>query len=234
MSEIADRLEQVKAAIKEAVRRANRSSEDIKLVAVTKGHDADKVRLALDAGQLIFGESKMQEARAKIPLLPSNLEWHFIGHLQKNKVRHALSLFGLIHSVDSLELAEQIHRVAREDGLYPRVLLEVNVAGEGTKFGFSPETLSASMEKLLVLDRLSIEGLMTIPPIAEEAESSRRYFISLRQLREKLEADFKLKLPELSMGMTDDFGIAVEEGATFVRVGTAIFGPRRQAKIERP
>ena len=114
--------------------------------------------------------------------------------------------------------------------LYPRVLLEVNVAGEGTKFGFSPKTLSASMEKLLMLDRLSIEGLMTIPPIAEEAESSRRYFISLRQLREKLEEDFKLKLPELSMGMTDDFAIAVEEGATFVRVGTAIFGPRRRGK----
>jgi pyridoxal phosphate enzyme (YggS family) len=195
-------------------------------VAVSKGHDAEKVRLALENGQLIFGESKVQEARAKIPLLPSHLKWHFIGHLQKNKVRHALPLFELIHSVDSLELGQQIQRVAVDDGLYPRVLLEVNVAGEGTKFGFSPGDLNGEMERLLMLDRLSIEGLMTIPPIAEEMENSRRYFASLRQLRDRLESEFNVKLPELSMGMSDDFEIAVEEGSTIVRVGTAIFGAR--------
>jgi pyridoxal phosphate enzyme (YggS family) len=226
VNEIADRLEQVRARIASAAERASRSSEDVKLVAVTKGHDVEKVRSALEAGQTIFGESKIQEARAKIPLLPSHLTWHFIGHLQKNKVRHALPLFQLIHSVDSLELGQQIQRIAREDGLYPRVLLEVNVAGEGTKFGFPPEELSAKMEQLLTLDRVSIEGLMTIPPIAEEAENSRPYFANLRQIRDRLEKEFRMRLPELSMGMSDDFDIAVEEGSTYVRVGTAIFGPR--------
>lgn len=226
MNEIANRLEEVRARLAAAADRANRPPEDVTLVAVSKGHDVDKVRLALDAGQTIFGESKIQEARAKIPLLRSNLNWHFIGHLQKNKVRHALPLFQLIHSVDSLELGHQIQRIAREDGVYPRVLLEVNVAGEGTKFGFSPEALSGSIEQLLMLDRLSIEGLMTIPPIAAEAENSRSHFASLRQLRDRLEQEFNMKLPELSMGMSDDFAIAVEEGSTFVRIGTAIFGPR--------
>lgn len=225
MNEIADRLESVRARIAEAAQRASRSTDEIKLVAVSKGHDAERIRLALEADQLVFGESKVQEGRAKVPLLPSHLSWHFIGHLQKNKVRHALPLFELIHSVDSLDLAQQIQQVAKEDGLYPRVLLEVNVAGEGTKFGFSPEGLRSAIQQLLMLDRLSIEGLMTIPPIAEEAGHSRRYFVSLRHLRDKLEKEFAMQLPELSMGMSDDFAIAVEEGSTLVRVGTAIFGP---------
>src|SRR5207245_1702061 len=128
----------------------------------------------------IFGESKVQEARAKIPELPSSLRWHFVGHLQKNKIRHALPLFELIHSVDSLALAQEINRIADEEGLHPRVLLEVNVAGEGSKFGFEPNKLREEMESLLSLNRLSIEGLMTIPPLAEEAEASRKYFVDLR------------------------------------------------------
>lgn len=226
MSNITDRLERVRTAIAEAAQRANRPANEITLVAVAKGHGAAKLRLALEDGQLIFGESKVQEARAKIPLLPSHLSWQFIGHLQKNKVRHALPLFDLIHSVDSFELGQQMQRVATEDGLYPRILLEVNVAGEGTKFGFNPEALSGKMEQLLMLDRLSIEGLMTIAPIAEEAEPSRRYFACLRELRDRLESEFDVKLPQLSMGMSDDFAIAVEEGSTLVRVGTAIFGAR--------
>jgi PLP dependent protein len=230
VNEVAERLERVLATITEAAGRANRSSEEVKLVAVSKGHDAEKLRLALDSGHNLFGESKVQEARAKIPLLPSHLRWHFIGHLQKNKVRHALPLFELIHSVDSLDLAQQIDRIAKEDGFYPRVLLEINVAGEGTKFGFNPEDLADKMEQLLALDRLSIEGLMTIPPIAEEAEASRPYFVKLRQLRDRLEQEFNLKLSELSMGMTNDFLVAIGEGATFVRVGTAIFGARRKGK----
>jgi pyridoxal phosphate enzyme (YggS family) len=234
MLNVARNLETVLSQLAAAAAKVGRQANEVQLVAVTKTHPPEIIREAIAAGQTLFGESKVQEARAKIPLLPSNLKWHFIGHLQKNKVRHALSLFELIHSVDSLELAQQIQRVAKEDGLYPRVLLEVNVAGEGTKFGFSPETLNASMEQLLMLDRVSIEGLITIPPVAEKAESSRRYFASLRQLRDKLQEDFKVKLPGLSMGMTDDYTIAVEEGASFVRVGTAIFGRRRQAKVERP
>jgi PLP dependent protein len=233
VSEITERLEQVRARIAEAAGRSKRSSEEIVLVAVSKGQDAEMIRLSLAGGQVLFGESKVQEARAKIPLLPSNVRWHFIGHLQKNKVRHALPLFELIHSVDSLDLAGQIQRVAKEDGLFPRVLLEVNIAGEGTKFGFKPEDLHANMEQLLMLDRLSIDGLMTIPPVAEEAEASRRVFASLRQLRERMEEEFNLKLPELSMGMSGDYPVAIEEGATCVRVGTDIFGPRVRRRPDR-
>ena len=185
-----------------------------------------KVREAIEAEQRLFGESRVQEARVKIPELPSNLRWHFVGHLQKNKIRHALPLFELIHSVDSLALAQDINRIAEEDGLHPRVLLEVNVAGEGSKFGFTPEKLREDLENLLALPRLSILGLMTIPPIADEAEASRKYFVELRELRDRLQTEFHVDLAQLSMGMTQDFAIAVEEGATLVRVGTAIFGER--------
>src|SRR2546423_14084773 len=136
MINIEANLNRVKNEIAQAAQVSGRKVTDIELIAVTKTHPTEIVREAVDVGQLVFGESKVQEARAKIPLLPSNLTWHFIGHLQKNKVRNALSLFELIHSVDSFELAQQIQRIAREDGLFPRVLLEVNVAGEGTKFGF--------------------------------------------------------------------------------------------------
>src|SRR6266849_9466941 len=191
---------------------------------------AAKVREAIEAGQTLFGESRVQEARVKIPELPSNLRWHFVGHLQKNKIRHALPLFELIHSVDSLALAQDMNRVAEEEGSHPRVLLEVNMAGEGSKFGFKPENLREQMETLLALGRLSILGVMTIPPLAPEAEASRQYFVQLRELRDRLQTEFHVDLAQLSMGMTKDFPIAVEEGATLVRVGTAIFGERRRKK----
>ena len=205
---------------------------DVELVAVTKTHPAGIVREAIGAGQVVFGESKVQEARAKIPVLPSHLRWHFIGHLQKNKIRHALPLFEMIHSVDSLDLAQAIDRIAQEDGLHPRILLEVNVAGEGSKFGFKATTLRAELELLLMLPRLSIEGLMCIPPLAEEAEASRKYFVELRELRDAIEKEFQVKLPQLSMGMTNDYSVAVEEGATLVRVGTAIFGERKRRNTD--
>ena len=232
MDTIAENLERVREQIAQAAAKAGRAGDEIQLVAITKTHDAEKVREAIEAGQILFGESRVQEARAKIPELPSNLRWHFVGHLQKNKIRHALPLFEMIHSVDSLALAEDINRIAEEEGMHPCVLLEVNVAGEGSKFGFGPEKLGNEMEALLALPRLSIEGLMTIPPIAEEAEASRKYFVDLRELRDALEKDFDLKLQQLSMGMTNDFAIAVEEGATLVRVGTAIFGERARTKRE--
>jgi pyridoxal phosphate enzyme (YggS family) len=196
-------------------------------------HPADKVREAIEAGQTLFGESRVQEARAKIPELPSVLCWHFVGHLQKNKIRHALPLFELFHGVDSLALAQDMNRIANEEGMHPRVLLEVNVAGEGSKFGFKPETMGAEMESLLALPRLSIEGLMCIPPLAEEGEASRTFFVQLRELRDALEKEFDLKLPQLSMGMTSDFPVAVEEGATLVRVGTAIFGERTKKQKQK-
>jgi PLP dependent protein len=223
---IAENLERVREQIAEAARKSNRRVEDVELVAISKTHEAEKVSEAVEAGQTLFGESKIQEARIKIPELPSNLRWHFVGHLQKNKIRHALPLFELIHSVDSLALAQDINRVAEEEGLHPRILIEVNVAGEGSKFGFAPEKLRTDMESLLALPRLSILGLMCIPPIADEAEGSRKYFVELREARDRIQAEFHVDLAQLSMGMTQDYAVAVEEGATLVRVGTAIFGER--------
>jgi len=232
MALIAENLERAHKQIAQAAAKVGRAIDEIELVAISKTHDAAKVREAIEAGQTLFGESRVQEARVKIPELPSNLRWHFVGHLQKNKIRHALPLFELTHSVDSLALAEDINRIAEEDGLHPRVLLEVNVAGEGSKFGFQPDRLRAEMESLLALPRLSILGLMTIPPIAEEAEVSRKYFVQLRELRARLQTEFHVDLAQMSMGMTQDFAVAVEEGATLVRVGTAIFGERSKLKRE--
>jgi pyridoxal phosphate enzyme (YggS family) len=226
MNEIAANLERVRSQIAEAAKKSGRALDEIELVAISKTHEAEKVRGAFDAGQQLFGESRVQEARAKIPLLPAAARWHFVGRLQKNKIRHALPLFELFHSVDSFELAQQMDRIAGEEGSHPRVLLEVNVAGEGSKIGFAPDVLRAEMAALLGLPRLTIEGLMTIPPLAPEAEASRRFFVALREIRDQLAAEFQMQLPRLSMGMSDDFVVAIEEGATLVRVGTAIFGKR--------
>jgi pyridoxal phosphate enzyme (YggS family) len=226
MTAVAENLSRVREQIAEAAAKSGRSADDVELVTITKTHPAEKVREAIEAGQTLFGESRVQEARAKIPELPSNIHWHFVGHLQKNKIRHALPLFEMIHSVDSLTLAQEVNRIADEEGLHGRVLFEVNVAGEGSKFGFAPDKLREQMEELLALPRLTILGLMTIPPMAEEAEASRKYFVQLRQLRDRLQTEFRVDLAQLSMGMTQDFPIAVEEGATLVRVGTAIFGER--------
>ena len=230
MCSIAENLERVRAQIARAAAKSGRSADDVELVAITKTHPAEKVQEAIEAGQALFGESRVQEARAKIPELPSNIHWHFVGHLQKNKVRQALPLFEVIHSVDSLALAQDVNRIAEEEGLYPRVLLEVNLAGEGSKFGFAPDHLREQMEILLALPRLSIEGLMCIPPLAVESEDSRKFFVQVRKLRDSLEKKFRMKLPQLSMGMTQDFPIGIEEGATLVRVGRAIFGERRARK----
>ena len=232
VEQIAENLERVRSQIADAAKKSGRAADDVELVAISKTHEAEKVRAAFDAGQQLFGESRVQEARAKIPLLPSAARWHFVGRLQKNKIRHALPLFELFHSVDSLELAHDMNRIAEEEGLRPRVLLEVNVAGEGSKIGFAPDALSAQMEALLALPRLTIEGLMTIPPLAPEAESSRQYFVALRGLRDQFAAQFQVNLPELSMGMSGDFLVAIEEGATLVRVGTAIFGKRSRPQRE--
>ena len=226
MTSIADNLERVREHIATAAAKSGRMSNDVELVAITKTHPAQSVREAIEAGQLLFGESRVQEARAKIPELPSTLRWHFVGHLQKNKIRHALPLFEMFHGIDSLELARDINRIAQEDGAHPSVLLQVNVAGEGSKFGFSPDQLHQDIETVLDLPRLAFGGLMCIPPLAEQAETSRKYFVQLRELREEVESRCGIKLSHLSMGMTNDYTVAIEEGATLVRVGTAIFGER--------
>ncbi len=229
MNSVSENLERVREQVARAAAKVGRVASDVELVAITKTHPAEKVRDAIEAGQNLFGESRIQEARAKIPELPSNVRWHFVGHLQKNKIRQALPLFEMIHSVDSLGLAQDMNRIAQEEAMHPRVLLEVNVAGEGSKFGFQPDKLCQQMEELLSLPRLSILGLMAIPPLAEEAEPSRKYFVQLRELRDRLQTEFRVDLSQLSMGMTQDYPIAIEEGATLVRVGTAIFGERKSA-----
>ena len=223
---IGSRLAAVQNEIAAAAARSGRDAGGITLVAVSKTHPPESVSAVLAAGQGIFGESRVQEARAKIPLVPGRARWHFIGHLQRNKIRHALPLFELFHGVDSLEIARDIGRIAAEDGALPHVLLEVNVAGEASKFGFSPERIRSQIEELLALKRLTIEGLMCIPPPQPRAEMARRFFVALRELRDLLETEFRISLPQLSMGMSGDFAVAIEEGATLVRVGTAIFGER--------
>jgi len=228
MNTVSERLAAVRAAIAEAAGRAGRAAGEIELVAVSKTQPPEAIREAMDAGHFLLGESRVQEARAKMPLLSGRARWHFIGHLQKNKIRPALGLgFELFHGMDSLETAREMNRIAAEEGCFPKALIEVNMAGESSKFGFSPATLAAQMEELLSLERLQVEGLMTIAPLAREAEASRPHFAALRVLREKIEMEFRVPLPRLSMGMSGDFAVAVEEGATLVRVGTAIFGTRR-------
>ena len=227
MSVIASQLEVVKEAIASAAARSGRNESDVQLVAVSKTHPPEAIQEALEAGQTIFGESRVQEAKAKIPLLPSRARWHFIGHLQKNKIAQALTLgFELFHGIDSLPLAQEMNRLAHGVGALPHVLLEINVAGESTKYGFSPEVLERELEELLSLDRLSIDGLMCLPPPAPRPEDARKHFARLRVLREGLQGRFRLPLPQLSMGMSGDYPVAIEEGATLVRVGTAIFGHR--------
>jgi pyridoxal phosphate enzyme (YggS family) len=227
VADIPDNLAKVRQTISEAERAAGRPDGSVQLVAVSKTHPVDVIQKAIAAGQLIFGENRVQEARAKMPELSSRIQWHLIGHLQSNKIRLALPLFHLVHGVDSVELLADIDRIATELGLFPRILLQVNVAGEASKFGFSPAKLLEQVETIAGFKRASIDGLMTIPPLAPSPEHSRPYFVALRELRDRLARESGFALPELSMGMSGDYQIAIAEGATMVRVGTAIFGERR-------
>ena len=172
MSSLLENLESVREKIASAAARAGRIASEVELVAVSKTHPAEVVREAVEGGQELFGENRVQEALAKIPLLPSKLRWHLIGHLQSNKIRKALPHFELIHGVDSLDLARDIDRIASEEGLFPRILIEVNVSGEGSKHGFEPSVLERHLDDLLALPRLQIEGFMTMAPLAAEAEAS--------------------------------------------------------------
>ena len=226
MSDIVGNLAEIGNLIEAACSRAGRSSTSVELVAVSKTFPAGSVREAFGAGQLLFGESKLQEAEPKIELLPASLRWHFIGRVQRNKVRRILPVFEAIHAIDSLRLAQYSDEIAKELGLFPKVFLQVNVGGEASKGGFEPNELHSEMENLLALERLEVLGLMCIPPVGPNAESSRQWFVALREMRDALERDFGVSLPGLSMGMSGDFEVAIEEGATHVRVGSAIFGKR--------
>ena len=226
MPPVADNLALVESRIAAACLRAGRSRESVELIAVSKTFPAEAVREVAEQGQCLFGESRLQEAEPKIAVLPASLRWHFIGGVQRNKVRRILPLFETIHAIDSLRLATYTDQVAAELGLFPKVFLQVNVAGEATKGGFEPDELRGQLEALMALGRLEIQGLMTIPPAGPDAESARPWFVALRELRDQLAADAGVGLPHLSMGMSGDYEVAIEEGATLVRVGSAIFGHR--------
>ncbi len=226
MSDVERNLAEISGKVAAACARVGRDPSTVQLIAVSKTFDADSVRDAVEAGQLHFGESKLQEAESKIAQLPGHLNWHFIGRLQRNKIRKILPQFEVIHAIDSLRLAIYTDEVAKELGLFPKVFLQVNVGGEASKGGFEPEELRTEIESMLGLERLEIMGLMCIPPAGPDAESARKWFVLLRELRDGLEAGSHASLPFLSMGMSGDYEVAIEEGATHVRVGSAIFGKR--------
>jgi len=219
-------LKEVEQRIATAAERSGRPKNAVTLVAVSKTQPPEAVQQAIEAGQTDFGENRVQELLSKSALLPASLRWHLIGHLQSNKIRKVLPVCEIIHGVDSLSLALDIDRIAAELGLFPRVLLEVNVSGEASKFGFQPEDLLKHLSALLKLSRISVEGLMTVAPHAENPEEVRPVFRNLRLLRDRCEAEGADPLPLLSMGMTNDFEVAIEEGATHVRIGSALFGHR--------
>lgn len=227
---LAENLEKIQQRIRAACERVKRQADSVTLLAVAKSHPPEVVAAAAQLGLDLFGENKVQEARAKIPLCPGRLHWHFIGHLQSNKCRDAVELFEMIQSVDSLPLAREIAKRAEQAAKTMPVLLEVNVAGEASKFGYAPEKLLAELETLNQLPRIEIHGLMTVPPWSDEPEKSRPHFQRLRELKERCEHILGAPLPHLSMGMSGDFEVAIEEGATMIRIGTALFGPRTRPK----
>ncbi len=196
------------------------------MLAVAKTQPPEVVRAAAELGLTLFGENKIQEAKAKIPLCPDRLRWHFIGHLQTNKCRDAVSLFEMIQSVDSLPLAQELQKRAEQAAKTMPILLEINVAGEGSKFGYQPERMLTEFKEIISLSRLEVHGLMAIPPFTPVPEKARPHFRRLRELREQCEQLLGAPLPHLSIGMSGDFEIAIEEGATIVRIGTALFGER--------
>ena len=227
--DLALNLADIRQRMAAAAARSGRAPGSVTLLAVSKTHPPAAIEAAVAAGLRFFGESKIQEARAKIPLCPGNLRWHFIGHLQSNKCREAVELFALIQGVDSLALAQEINKRADQAAKTMPILLEVNVAGEASKFGYRPQQLLADWRELNALPRLEIQGLMTVPPYATDPEKARPHFRRLRELKAQCEELLGAPLPHLSMGMSGDYEVAIEEGATIVRIGTALFGKRQYA-----
>jgi len=247
MSEIRENLFRVRVRIEEAARKAGRNPKEINLVAVSKTVETPRIREAIEAGVSILGENYIQEAQKKIEEIgqpactePTSgnlaeggrfgggrpVSWHFIGHLQSNKAKYAIRLFDMVHSLDSLPLAEELNRRAEQVDRVIKVMIEVNLSRETTKFGTDEEMVFALARKVQTFRYLSLEGLMTMPPYFDSPEMSRPYYIALRDLKERMVAE-GIPIKELSMGMSNDFEVAIEEGATYIRVGTAIFGQRK-------
>jgi hypothetical protein len=224
---IAKNLAEVRDRISQAIQKSGRNPDSVRLVAVSKHMGIAQIKEARIAGAVIFGENKIQDAFPKVEQLEAEgFSWHFIGHLQKNKVKFLGKHFDLIHSVDNLELAVKISNKCHSENWVQKVLLQVNVSGEAAKFGLKPSDLEKQIMSFSQLQGIRVEGLMTIPPNHPDPENSRMHFSRLRELRDQYEKQTGLSLQELSIGMTNDFEVAIEEGATLVRVGTAIFGPR--------
>ncbi len=226
MSDVARRLDEVRVKIRRACERAGRDPASVRLIAVSKTVPAATIREAIEAGQDVFGENRVQEALGKIAEIGPAARWHLVGHLQKNKARHAIGAFELIHGVDDLTLAEELDRRAADRGTPQAVLVQANLAGETTKHGESEAGVVPLVQAVAGLPHLDVRGLMIIPPPVDDPEAARPWFRKLRQLRDRASQATGRPLPELSMGMTDDFEAAIAEGATMVRIGRAIFGDR--------
>ncbi|HIR87629.1 MAG TPA: YggS family pyridoxal phosphate-dependent enzyme [Candidatus Fimimorpha faecalis] len=225
---VQEQLNEVRQKIVQACERAGRNPSEVKLIAVSKTKPVSMIEEAIACGQTVFGENKVQELCDKIPQLPANLEWHLIGHLQRNKVKYIVDKVALIHSVDTVRLAKQISQEAVKAGVTVQILLEVNVAREESKFGFMEEEVEEAVREIAAFPNIQIVGLMTIAPFVADPEENRIYFKKLHQLCvdiNKKNID-NIRMSELSMGMTGDYEVAIEEGATMVRVGTGIFGTR--------
>ena len=216
----------LRAEIRQAAEKAGRNPESVRLLAVSKKVSAERLRILWGLGHRLFGENRVQEARVKIPEMPSGGEWHFIGGLQTNKAKDAVEWFDVVESVDRLDLAQELQKRAEAAGKNLKVLVEVNVGGEAAKHGAKPEEAGSLLQALNRMSRLEVRGLMAIPPFRENPEEARPFFRKLREIRDQLEQSSGAGLPELSMGMSHDFAVAIAEGATLVRLGTALFGPR--------
>lgn len=229
--DLARRIRGIQDRMRTACERAGRPADAVRLIAVSKTRTPDEIEAAASFGLEDFGENRVQEAGSKIPQCGSRLRWHLIGHLQSNKVRVAARLFESIHSVDSLPLLQRVNAACEEEGKRMPVLLEVNVSGESSKFGLRPVDAASVLGAASRLARVDVRGLMTIPPVSTDPERTRIHFRTLRELRERLRRETGFDLPELSMGMSGDFETAIEEGATQVRIGTDLFGPRPPRRL---
>ncbi len=231
MTTIKERLEEIRRRMDEAAEKAGRDPSSIRLIAVSKTKPVSMIREAVAAGVTDLGENYIQEAREKIPQVSGQVRWHFIGHLQTNKAKYAARLFDWIHTIDRVEIADALNRRAGMENRVLRVLIEVNVGKEETKSGVMEEDLFPLVEHVATLPQLSLKGLMVIPPLTADPEEVRGYFIKTRRLAEQVAARNipNVSMEELSMGMTSDFEVAIEEGSTMIRVGTAIFGPREMS-----